>query len=330
MVKDLISITMKTKTSNQGLIDAIKEKSPHGINIVNILSDVLYMGKEAIYRRLRGDVPFNFEEASLISQAMGISLDAISGKTSSYAAMFGLNFIDYHNPVETYRYQNEQLVTMFTLIRNDPTVVWAVACNIIPQIYYLEYESLSRFLLFKWLYQHEKINNVKYFSEVKIDTKLRETQRRYLVTSRESATTYFIWDRMMFYNLLNDIKYFGDISLISKSELATLKKDIYSLLDKLEELALRGSHPSGKKVLIYISNINLEATYSYLEAADLTASFLRVYSINMISTTDKDVFENQKSWIQSLKRYSTLISESGEIQRTQFFKKQREYVKELL
>ena len=44
---------------NTNLIEAAKEKFPAKGQLANILMDTLYMGKEAIYRRLRGEVPFS-------------------------------------------------------------------------------------------------------------------------------------------------------------------------------------------------------------------------------------------------------------------------------
>ena len=49
---------------NTNLIEAAKEKFPAKGQLANILMDTLYMGKEAIYRRLRGEVPFTFQEAA--------------------------------------------------------------------------------------------------------------------------------------------------------------------------------------------------------------------------------------------------------------------------
>ena len=77
---------------------------------------------------------------------------------------------------------------------------------------------------------------------------------------------------------------------------------------------------------IYVSQINFEATYSYLETSTLQLSLIRVYSINSLTTQDVQMFQSLKEWIQSLKKFSTLISESGEIQRIQFFNQQREII----
>lgn len=87
-----------------------------------------------------------------------------------------------------------------------------------------------------------------------------------------------------------------------------------------------GKSEMGNDVKIYISNINFEATYSYLDTSTIQLSLIRIYSINSISTQDSEMFRGLKEWIQSLKKFSTLISESGEMQRIQFFKQQREFI----
>lgn len=46
---------MITNELNTGLVNAVREKLPSkDINLANALMDILYIGKEAIYRRLRG------------------------------------------------------------------------------------------------------------------------------------------------------------------------------------------------------------------------------------------------------------------------------------
>ncbi|MCD7976591.1 MAG: hypothetical protein LUG51_05350 [Tannerellaceae bacterium] len=86
---------------------------------------------------------------------------------------------------------------------------------------------------------------------------------------------------------------------------------------------------NGKKVSIYLSNINFEASYSYMESREFKLSFIRVYSINSFDSIHPSICKVQKEWIQSLKRYSTMITESGEMQRFNFFRIQREYVNNL-
>lgn len=56
---------MITNELNTGLVNAVREKLPSKDNLANALMDILYIGKEAIYRRLRGEVPFTLTKPLL-------------------------------------------------------------------------------------------------------------------------------------------------------------------------------------------------------------------------------------------------------------------------
>lgn len=46
---------MKNGILNE-LIAVMKERVPQGQNLASVLADILFMGKEAVYRRLRGEM----------------------------------------------------------------------------------------------------------------------------------------------------------------------------------------------------------------------------------------------------------------------------------
>ena len=72
-------MVMMINELNTGLIEALKEKLPPKTNLANLLMDTLYIGREAIYRRLRGEVPFTLEEGVLVSGSMGVCLAHVAG-----------------------------------------------------------------------------------------------------------------------------------------------------------------------------------------------------------------------------------------------------------
>ena len=291
---------------NTNLIEAAKEKFPAKGQLANILMDTLYMGKEAIYRRLRGEVPFTFQEAAIISKELGISLDRIAGVSFSNNAMFDINVVDHGNPFETYYDFLNKHVKLFHTLREDPNASLGTASNVIPQTLYLKHELLAKFRFFKWMYQNEHIK-CKHFEELEIPQKIINVQQD-------------------FAKLSHHIQYFSDIHLISDEMKQNLKEELLILTDELERLAIKGKTDFGNDVHIYVSQINFEATYSYLETSTLQLSLIRVYSINSLTTQDVQMFQSLKEWIQSLKKFSTLISESGEMQRIQFFNQQREII----
>ena len=320
---------MTTYNYNSELIKAMNEKLPNGTNLANTLIDMLYLGKEAVYRRLRGEVPFTLAEAAMISQKMGVSLDKLAGTNVYSNAIFDLNIIRQTDPLETYYSIVDNYVKIFRDLNRDPSSELCTSSNMIPQTFYLKYELLSKFRMFKWIYQFEKIDIEKHFEDIEIVDKLLEKQREFVRESQEFGHTEYIWDDKLFIYLINDIKYFASVHLISHEYVQKLKKELLQLLDELEEIATRGAFKTGQEVCIFISNINFEATYSYIASSAYHISLVRVFAINSFATRDEQVFNSVKEWIHSLKKFYTLISQSGEMQRIKFFKTQREIVEGL-
>lgn len=68
---------MDNHTLYQNLMEAISQKIPRNKNLVNVLTEILQIEKEAVYRRVNGKVPFSFLEIVTISEKLDFSLDHI-------------------------------------------------------------------------------------------------------------------------------------------------------------------------------------------------------------------------------------------------------------
>ncbi len=290
--------------------------------------DILYIGKEAIYRRLRGEVPFTLTEAAIISRKLGISLDKMIGVSFQDNAVFDMNIVGSNKPLETYYSMLEKQVELFHAVEEDENSEIGTSSNIIPQTLSLNYDMLSKFRLFKWMYQNENIR-CKHFEELDIPQNMVDKQKGVCPNGIPHPFRRLHLGQYDFQSPVTDIQYFCSIHLITDEDKNLLKEELFVLIDEMEALAARGKSKAGNDVRIYISNINFEATYSYLETSSTQLSLIRIYSINSITTQDPEMFRGLKEWIQSLKKFSTLISESGEMQRIQFFKQQREIISTL-
>jgi len=319
---------MITNELNTTLIEAVRDKLPTKANLANTLMDILYLGREAIYRRLRGEVPFTLAEAAVISRKMGVSLDNIVGVSFSNNAVFDMNVVHHENPFDTYYSIIDKYVQMSQVLKEDPASEMGTSSNIIPQTLSFNHDILSKFRLFKWMYQNDNIK-CKHFEELELPQKLLDKQKEFVNLSQHIHSNDYIWDSMIFQHMVNDVQYFSDIHLISDEDKKQIKEDLLVLTDELENLASKGKSKTGNDIRIYISSINFEATYSYILASSFQVSMIRVYAINSITTQDPAMFNSLKEWIQSLKKFSTMISESGEMQRILFFKQQRQIIETL-
>ena len=88
--------------SNAALIEAIHAHTPQHSNPASLLMDMLNIGREAAYRRLRGEVPFTFGEASALCARMHFSLDRVVGLAATDKLSFQLKFKEFTALLETY------------------------------------------------------------------------------------------------------------------------------------------------------------------------------------------------------------------------------------
>ncbi|HCO67511.1 MAG TPA: hypothetical protein DIT04_07130 [Dysgonomonas sp.] len=310
---------------HENLLKELKLRVQKSSELVTILSGILNLGKEAIYRRLRGEVRFTFEEVSTICYHLGLSLDSLS-ETSDLKRPFSFKIADFANPEEKdYELINE-FVDFLKFIKDSPITEMGFAAKLIPDGLHINYSYITRFYLFKWIYQYDNYSNIKKFEDVKGTDRILDILRDMTYHLQFIKKTYYIFDKRIFENFVDDIKYFKSIELINDDDVESLKKDLFSCLDSIEQLASKGINKLGNKTEIYLSNLNFEAGFSYIESELYKVSTIRAFTMYDITSSDVITFEKSIQWMQSLKRASTLISESGEIDRYNFFNKQREIV----
>lgn len=322
-------MTHSTTYLNSELASAIKSAVPDKGNVINELMDVLSIGKEAVYRRLRGEVPFTFEEAAKISLKMNVSLDNIVGLKNQQRAVFDLNLLDADHLVDNYCTKLEGFVKLFKRLNKSKNSSAKHALNTMPRSFCLPHEKLSKFRLYRWMYQSSSIQNFPLFKDMAVPSKVMEMQKVFIAESRFINKATFILDNNVFASFVRDIDYFYRLHLLTLEDLEDLKAEFLSIFDDLEDLCVSGVYKNGTEVLMYISDIDIETSYSYYSSEDYELAQMRIYSINGIDSQNSRICRIQKDWIESLKRYSVLITQSGEFRRFEYFNKQREYVNRL-
>lgn len=311
---------------NDELITAIRNNVSDDINIANLLMDILSIGKEAVYRRLRGDVPFTLEEAFQISSKLSISLDNTINIKNTGRAFYDLdlNLPEQKNPIDYYCEKLEQCIRLFQKMHKSQNSRARLAINSLPYMFYLSYPHIAKFRLYRWIYQMQAIPDIGSYHKMKVPSKVSDVEKRFIAEHRHISHTTFIMDQNVFKSFIGDVNYFYKLNLLSNIDIRLIKNELIEMISELEYVAATGTQKTGNQVNIYISNIDLESSYIHFEYEGNQNSFLRVFAINIIDSHNPTICNIQKEWIDSLKRHSTLISESGEIQRIRFFNQQRD------
>lgn len=321
---------------NQKLIATIKERLPKKSSQVELLMDVTLLGKEAAYRRLRGEVPFSFTEACMIATHLGISLDSISrAAIRTDKPVFELRtvpqdmasgFVEYYNAILAQ--EHEWFEKSLELEENSTQYVMA-AYNSIPHALFFPYPNLSRFRIFKVAYQMQSPSQ-NTFSRITISEEMKERLKKISEKIRNRAEITFVLGRQGFATFVSQVKYFYELHLIVAEDVKILKEELLELISDMEKLAANGKTSEGKNTWIYLSNIDFEDNYIYAKSESSEQAFLDIYQLHSLVSTDPLVCDMQRKWIECLRKFSTLISVSGERERSLFFEKQRDTINELL
>lgn len=313
------------------LLSIIRNHIDEDNNLRDRLIDVLDINGESFYRRLRGDVNFSFKEIAILAKELGFSVDNIIGVKKQNEAQFKL-FSPYTHSIENI--MEKAIEAKFSVFKNMDKLEVAslkMATNSMPLALYSRCQYLSKFFLYKWKYQTQKNWTDYSFSEYTVPQSTLEYFKRYAYrTFERKPPLTLIIDEKMYTSLISDIVFFYRRNLIDAETLRLIKEDLLSTLDILESFSIKGITPGGGIVNIYISSIAIDRTYIYIGNEKYCYSEFAVYSIIPLISTDSLVCRIQEEWIESLKKYSTLITQCNEIERYNYFSSQREVINDLI
>lgn len=316
------------KDINTRLIETIRKYMSNNENIISRLEGILHIGQQSIYRRLRGEIPFTFEEVMKIALNLSFSLDEIIGKHHHKGTFLDmesflkeeLDIIDLYNDFTT------KMVDKMREVANGSDTLLVSSRNKIPLSLLLRYESLTRFRYLKVRHLQDPQSSNLQFSKVTLDINNKALMKQYINNYRRINNIELIIDDNTLLSMIKEITYFYKRRLITESELLVLQSELFELINFIEKQMAEGKNDIGTRITCYLSTFNIETNYSYLQYNDQKIVKFWAYAEIPMTITDPRICDMQKEWLDSLKKYSTLITGSNEIQRVRYLDRQKEYI----
>jgi len=320
---------MKNDGWYDSFLDALSIKYPKKTQLIQELMDLLCIGQEAAYRRLRKDVIFHAYEIAKIASEWNVSLDKIidvaPGKIS-----FQMQLVDYFDLSNQDEYLFQSIIEDILYTSDFPETEYMDTCNKLPRSLFAGYNYLNQFYLFRGFSNTITGEKSVPFSEVLIPEKSRRLTENFYQAVKQIPNTNFILDYRLFDNLISDVRFFYSVRLITDEEKKFIKNDLYALLDYLSEVASYGYYPETKnKVSFYISQLSVDTNYSYIITDKANVCFVRAFDRYEIHTHNEEMIERFKTMMKFRKRTSIQISEVDAKRRIDYFEKQRQVVESL-
>jgi hypothetical protein len=287
--------------------------------------DLLCIEREAVYRRLRKNVAFSFYDIARIVNTWNISIDKILEIVSDENHLFQMNMLPYNNLSKKDLETMDSWLAFLKNITSSPSSEYMEVSNTLPESIIGDYPAISKFYLFKWMYHcgNEKI--IPSFGQFAIPEKLLTFGKKISSETKQIGHVSFLWDNLLIQHLINDIRYFESLYLLSADDVQLLKQEICVFLKNMEDISIQGAFAdTHNRVDLYISQVNIDTNYYCYYSSTTKLSGIRTFIKYTSASTNESVCNKFRKWMQAQKKVSVLISQVDEKQRIEFFRQQQE------
>jgi len=302
---------------------------PPRIKPIDYLLETLEISRESVYRRIRGDISFTLEEIAKLSVELEFSIDELIIKDIPSRVFFNLHIIPEQNPsdiITTIYQQYNQNIFNLNYAKETESIM---AINQIPPEFIIFFNHLFKFIYYRWMHQNQE-SSLKYsYSDVTLPENLSCLQYKSGENLKKIRNNTFIIDANVFSNLIREIQYYHKRRLIDENDFLDLRDELMDLVNMIENIAQTGFYGSDAKYNLYLSSLNIDSSSRYLKFNGQEKSIFFVNSIEPIIAENPNLCSLQKKWLDSMRKYAILITQSNEILQVKYFNKQRSYIEEM-
>lgn len=306
-------------------ISIISTHLPKDVKLVDFISEIIHIGKEASYRRIRCEVEFTLSEIIIIAKKLNINLNSIIISEGGNKTVFNLRLLPIEEYHESYVRRKKADLYLLEGFISGQCIISSINKSIPDELTF----DMPYITKLKLLKNHfASTASIKQpLESITIPDNIKQVQQEYLNRISSVELIYF-FDPMLFSPLVADIIFFSKLNLISIDEKKQLQKELYRLLDRLADIAVNGSYKE-KQITLYVSYVTLDMSTLFIKDNNLKACIIDLSHNNSLLSFDPSVCKNQEESFTSLKKFTSLISQSGEIDRVIFFNKQRKIIEQL-
>lgn len=316
---------MPEKQIQAFLFQRIKEALPPNLSLVDTVADVLHVSQDSAYRRIRGETLLVLEEAKLLCQQYGISLDQLLNLSSRSVVFDNIELNSTATDFTTYL--QGILYELKTLASYNQKSIYYLTVDL-PFFYQFCYQPLFAFRYFFWM---KSITEHPDFAQQKFSLHCLPNETKTI--GEEILSLYCqipsieIWNAECINGLLNQMAYYMEAGIVEKEEASVVYEGLHNTINHLQLQAeygakfTPGENPQTKKqnLQLFHNRIGL-GDNSILTIGDGRRKLYLNYDALSYMTTTDEVFCNMaQQQLKTVIRRSTLISAVSEKQRNIFF-----------
>jgi hypothetical protein len=314
---------------NSIVVDTIIKYIPEYQNPVEYIMDILDLGKDSIYRRINGKIPFTFEELVKLSKRLNFSLDVILEDVDNLNAKVTGEF-EKSSPNDLLINKLQAFYNLKKSFVNDINSFKSIASFNKLYIFLIsKYENLFKYYYYRWIYQIDDLSILFSFSELKVPVELIELRKKLNHVMYVDNESSYIMCPDALSNTIRDIQYFYKRELITKEELILLKEELLDMMRNLEFTLKMARNGDDSLINLFVSTVSIDSSILYIEHKETKMAVNWYNQICPIFEYDLKKILEYKIWLDSLKKFSILISGSNYEYTAIFMKRQMKIIERM-
>lgn len=326
---------MESSNVQVSFFNHIKTLLPSHVSLVDEVADLLSISNDSAYRRIRGEKPIALEEMQKLATHFRISLDQFLHLNSDSFIFTGklANATDH-----VYEKWMENLLQQVSLINSFQHKHMYFLAKDVPMMQQFFVPELICFKSFFWrksILHYEELKGQKF--------SLKNSEPRHVELGKKIIEEYNkipstdIWNIESINSTIRQIEFYREANVFETSDdINLLYLGVFKLIDHIEKQADHGVKFSiGEKPMTNSAAYNLFNNELILgdntvlaEIGSRKISFLNHSVINFVGTQDERFNAHMFDAFQNLMRKSTQLSRVGEKERTRFFNRIRDKIKQ--
>ena len=327
---------MESPDVQQRFFQHLKGKLPGHISFVDEIAEFLGISNDSAYRRIRGEKPIGFDELQKLCRHYKVSLDSFLHLESN-SFIFDSQ-LKTNNETSFEEWIENILVQLQYFNSFRDRHMYFLLKDIPPFVHFLVPE-LVKFKIFFWM---KSILDYKSLKGVKFD--LQDPRYDQFESTAKKITDLYIkipmteiWNAENIDSTLRQINFYREAgSFKNAADIDLLYARVEELVNHLEkqaEVGLKfpiGQEPGMSSALyrMYVNELILGDNTTFAELDGSRMTFLNYGVLFIVYTKDERFNEAMYDNLHNLIKKSTMISQSGEKERTRFFNKIREKIYE--
>jgi hypothetical protein len=305
---------MANQTEQIEFFERLKRALPSHVNFANELSEILGLSSDAIYRRLRGDSALTYPEILKIQQKLNLKQSVLFPTENIEEINFVYGRPAYNNDILSFL---QEIANQMSLDHRSAGLHVSLTSDDLPFLMHFLTPGLLQFKLLVF-------SN----SPMPVDGKMEKTsdEMQHLISTILlrwlEADSDEVWGSAPLDSTLKQIEFSLENKHINKDYAAFLIRELYVLVDIINEWATKGVKNAGPikggKIKLYHSEVNMGEMNLILSFGEEAAVYKSNYGYGYLRTEHPKFCRETRKWIDEMESKAILISNSGEKYRTRY------------